>query len=62
MSISSLLFFDLTIHPKRPFLLGATEEEEDDVFAFAFAFAWIFVDCFSEDVVVDADDIVDLDD
>ena len=58
--MSSLLFFDLTIHPKRPFLLGATEEE--DVFAFAFAFAWIFVDCFSEDVVVDADDIVDLDD
>ena len=58
--MSSLLFFDLTIHPKRPFLLGATEEEDDDVFAFAFA--WIFVDCFSEDVVVDADDIVDLDD
>lgn len=58
MSISSLFFFDLTIHPKRPFLLGATEEENDDVFAFA----WIFVDCFSEDVVVDADDIVDLDD
>ncbi len=58
--MSSLLFFDLTIHPKRPFLLGATEEEDDDVFAFAFA--WIFVDCFSEDVVVDADDIVDRDD
>jgi hypothetical protein len=58
--MSSLLFFDLTIHPKRPFLLGATEEEDEDVFAFAFA--WIFVDCFSEDVVVDADDTVDRDD